>query len=83
MPRYIDGLRTLKGNGNFPYVAERRGVIFIERSLKQGLQFARHKNNTGRAARAGAAHHHGLPARADEQRRVPHQDTGAPRSSST
>jgi hypothetical protein len=37
---------TLKGNGNFPYVAERRGVIFIERSLKQGLQFARHKNNT-------------------------------------
>lgn len=46
LPRYIDGSRTLKGNGNFPYVAERRGVIFIERSLKQGLQFARHKNNT-------------------------------------
>jgi hypothetical protein len=35
-----------KGDGNFPYVAERRGVIFIERSLKDGLQFARHKNNT-------------------------------------
>lgn len=46
LPRYIDGSRTLKGDGNFPYVAERRGVIFIERSLKQGLQFARHKNNT-------------------------------------
>jgi len=46
LPRYIDGSRTLKGGGNFPYVAERRGVIFIERSLKQGLQFARHKNNT-------------------------------------
>ena len=46
MPRYIDGSRTLKSTGNFPYVAERRGVIFIERSLKQGLQFARHKNNT-------------------------------------
>jgi hypothetical protein len=46
LPRYIDGSRTLKGAGNFPYVAERRGVIFIERSLKQGLQFARHKNNT-------------------------------------
>ncbi|PID38557.1 MAG: phage tail protein [Proteobacteria bacterium] len=46
LPRYIDGSRTLKGSGNFPYVAERRGVIFIERSLKQGLQFARHKNNT-------------------------------------
>jgi len=46
LPRYIDGSRTLKAGGNFPYVAERRGVIFIERSLKQGLQFARHKNNT-------------------------------------
>ena len=46
LPRYIDGSRTLKGGGNFPYVGERRGVIFIERSLKQGLQFARHKNNT-------------------------------------
>jgi phage tail sheath protein FI len=46
LPRFIDGSRTLKGDGNFPYVAERRGVIFIEQSLKQGLQFARHKNNT-------------------------------------
>jgi hypothetical protein len=46
LPRFIDGSRTLKGSSNFPYVAERRGVIFIERSLKQGLQFARHKNNT-------------------------------------
>ncbi len=46
MPRYIDGSRTLKGDGNFPYVAERRGVIFIEKSLKAGLEFARHKNNT-------------------------------------
>lgn len=46
LPRYIDGSRTLKGEGNFPHVAERRGVIFIERSLKQGLEFARHKNNT-------------------------------------
>jgi len=46
LPRYIDGSRTLKGDGNFPYVAERRGVLFIERSLKLGLEFARHKNNT-------------------------------------
>ena len=45
VPKHVAS-RTLKGNGNFPYVAERRGVIFIERSLKQGLQFARHKNNT-------------------------------------
>ena len=46
MPRFIDGSRTLKGNGNFPYVAERLGVSHIERSLRNGLQFARHKNNT-------------------------------------
>lgn len=45
-PRYIDGSRTLKGNGNFPYVAERRGVIFIEQSVKRGLEYARHSNNT-------------------------------------
>jgi phage tail sheath protein FI len=45
LPRFIDGSRTLKGGGNFPYVAERRGVSFIERSLKTGLQFARHRNN--------------------------------------
>jgi phage tail sheath protein FI len=46
LPLFIDGSRTLKSSGNFPYVAERRGVIFIEKSLRQGLQFARHENNT-------------------------------------
>ncbi|WP_338869404.1 phage tail protein [Myxococcus stipitatus] len=46
LPRYIDGSRTLKAGGNFPYIAERRGVSFIERSLQAGLQFARHRNNT-------------------------------------
>lgn len=45
-PRHIDGSRTLKGDGNFPFVAERRGVIFIERSLQIGLLFAKHSNNT-------------------------------------
>lgn len=45
-PRHIDGSRTLKGDGNFPYVAERRGVIFIENSLKVGLLFAKHSNHT-------------------------------------
>ncbi len=44
-PRHIDGARTLKGNGNFPGVAERRGVIFIESSLKLGLLFAKNQNN--------------------------------------
>lgn len=44
-PRFIDGCRTLKEGGNFPSVPERRGVIFIEQSVKDGLQWARHKNN--------------------------------------
>jgi phage tail sheath protein FI len=48
LPRFIDGSRTLKGDGNFPYVAERRGVAFISRSLKAGLQFARHRVNDER-----------------------------------
>lgn len=45
-PRHIDGTRTLKANGNFPSVSERRGAIYIEQSIKDGLQFARHQNNT-------------------------------------
>ena len=46
LPIYIDGSRTLKGGGNFPSVPERRGVIFIEQSLKRGLQFLKHQPNT-------------------------------------
>lgn len=45
-PRHIDGSRTLKGNGNFPSIPERRGVIFIETSLKNGLLFLKHLPNT-------------------------------------
>ncbi len=45
LPRFIDGTKTLRETGNFPSVAERRGVINIEQSIKAGLQFARHKNN--------------------------------------
>jgi len=43
---FIDGTRNLRSNFNFPSVSERRGAIFIEQSLKKGLEFARHKNNT-------------------------------------
>lgn len=46
--RVIDGVRTLKAGGNFPTVAERRGVIFIEQSVKGGLEFARFANNDER-----------------------------------
>lgn len=42
---YVDGARTGKSNGNFPSVGERRGVSFVEKTLKIGLDFARHKNN--------------------------------------
>jgi len=45
-PRHIDGSRTLKGNGNFPSIPERRGVIFIESSLKNGLLPFKHLPNT-------------------------------------
>lgn len=45
LPRYIDGARTLKGDGNFPSVGQRRGVSFTERSIKAALQPMRHKNN--------------------------------------
>lgn len=46
LPIHIDGSRTLKGGGNFPSVPERRGVIFIEQSLKIGLAFLKHQPNT-------------------------------------
>lgn len=45
-PPHIDGTRTLVSSGNFPTVAERRGVIYIEQTIKRLLQFARHSNNT-------------------------------------
>ncbi len=43
--RHIDGTRVLKSNGPFPSVSERRGAIFIEQSIKDGLQFVRHRKN--------------------------------------
>lgn len=46
MPPFIDGARTLKSGGNFPYIGERRGVIFIKGEIRRLVQFARHKNNT-------------------------------------
>lgn len=45
-PRFIDGTRTLKESSNFPTIAERRGVSHIEKTLKSGLLFVRHTNNT-------------------------------------
>lgn len=44
-PWHIDGGRTLKASGNFPNVGERRGVIFIENALRQGLVILKHRFN--------------------------------------
>jgi hypothetical protein len=45
-PRYVDGSRTLKGSGLSPFVNVRRGVQFIEDSLKVGLEVVRFRSNT-------------------------------------
>lgn len=44
-PVHCDGARTLKDNGNFPTIGERRGVIFIEQSIKDFLRASKHKAN--------------------------------------
>lgn len=44
-PIAVDDVLTLHAGGAFPTVAERRGVSFIERSVKDGIQFARIRNN--------------------------------------
>lgn len=47
-PRSIDGSRTGSSITDFPSIPERRGVMFIEASLKQGLLFVKHQNNDSR-----------------------------------
>jgi hypothetical protein len=49
---FVDGARTCKGGGNFPTVAERRGVSHIEQTIKAGLQVYRHKNNNRKLRQA-------------------------------
>lgn len=44
-PRFIDGHDTLKSTGNWPTVPERRGVIFIEQTIKRGMEVFRHSPN--------------------------------------
>jgi hypothetical protein len=45
-PGYLDGTKTLKQDGNFPSIGERRGVIHIEFSVRSGIEYARHANQT-------------------------------------
>lgn len=51
---HIDGCKTLRSTGNFPFIGERRGVIFIEQSLKSGLVILKHRFNN-RESRQRAA----------------------------
>jgi hypothetical protein len=43
LPIHMDGADTLKTTGPFPTIGERRGVIFIEQSLKGTLVFSKHR----------------------------------------
>lgn len=49
--RYVDGSRTLKGNGNFPSVGESRTVIYIDTTVTNGIDYARHEDNTDELGR--------------------------------
>lgn len=44
VPIHVDGSRVLKTDGNFPSVAESRGVILISQSMKIGFQVFKHRN---------------------------------------
>jgi hypothetical protein len=50
-PWHIDGGDTLKSTGNFPHIGERRGVIFIEQTIKAGLLVVKHRFNTAETRR--------------------------------
>jgi hypothetical protein len=43
---FIDGARNLKSDGNWPTVAQRRGVSYIQQSIKRSMQVFRHKART-------------------------------------
>jgi len=52
-PWHIDGGRTTKSTGNFPNIGERRGVTYIEQSIKAALVVFKHRfNNTENRKRA-------------------------------
>ncbi len=43
---FIDGVLTLLSTGPFPTIGASRGAMIVGKSLKIGLAFARHQNNT-------------------------------------
>lgn len=48
---YMDGTRTLKGDGSFPSIGESRGVLYIEKTLDRDLEWIVNKNITARLYR--------------------------------
>jgi hypothetical protein len=50
---FLDGARTLKDDGNWPTIGERRGVIWVEMSMKTGLVDLRHRNINDRLLKEG------------------------------
>lgn len=50
-PWHIDGSKTMKSTGSFPTIGERRGVIFIEQTIKGTLQTFRHRANNAETRR--------------------------------
>ncbi len=45
---FIDGARNLDITGNWPSIGQRRGVMFVEKRLRPGLAFLRHRNTRPR-----------------------------------
>jgi hypothetical protein len=43
---YLDGTKTLRADSNFPRIAQRRGAILIEQTIKIGMEPFLHKPNT-------------------------------------
>lgn len=52
-PLYIDGSRTLRQDGSFPSIPQRRGVILLEKQLIEGLLFLKHRGITDTWLKAG------------------------------
>lgn len=44
-PIFLHGSRMSKTDGNWPFINQRRGVIFIEFSIQEALLFVMHTNN--------------------------------------
>lgn len=49
---FLDGVRTLKSTGPFPFIPQRRGTIFIETSVSRALEPSRFENITDRLRRS-------------------------------